>query len=341
MTANTLTIIAEAGVNHNGDTALARELVHAAAESGADMVKFQAFRASEIASRQSPTATYQKNTTGLKDQLSMLRKLEFSIDDFADIAAQCRKSGIGFLCTPFDTAMTASLIGLGMPCIKIASGELTNTPALVHFAGFGKPVLLSTGMATMDEVVDAVHTLRSGGATDITLLHCTSLYPAPPSSINLRAMVAMRDHFGLPVGYSDHSEGDEVTIAAVALGATVIEKHFTLDRGLPGPDHKASLEPRELTAMVRQLRNVTTALGSGIKEPDQAEIEMARLARRSWHATRDLKSGAVLAPGDVTLKRPATGLPPRQTPVGRMLATDIPADAPIYANNVAPETGSV
>lgn len=340
MTEKTLTVIAEAGVNHNGDMNRARELVHAAAKSGADMVKFQAFRASEIASRASPTAAYQKDTTGLEDQLTMLRKLEFDIDDFAEIAAQCRKAGIGFLCTPFDTAMTAALIDLGMPCIKVASGELTNTPALEHFAGFGKPILLSTGMATMDEVKEAVDTLRSSGATDITLLHCTSLYPAHPASINLRAMVAMRDHFGLPVGYSDHSEGDEVSIAAVAMGATVIEKHFTLDRGLPGPDHRASLEPRELTAMVRQLRNVKTALGNGIKQPDHAEIEMARLARRSWHATRNLKANTVLTPADVTLKRPATGLSPRQTPIGQKLAIDVSVDSPIHAHAIALESGT-
>ena len=329
MTGTTLTVIAEAGVNHNGDMALARELVHAAAESGADMVKFQAFQASEIASRASPTAAYQKDTTGLEDQLSMLRRLEFSIDDFAEIAAHCRKAGIGFLCTPFDTAMTAALIDMGMPCIKVASGELTNTPALEHFARFGKPVLLSTGMATMDEVSEAVGTLRTGGAMDITLLHCTSLYPAPASTLNLRAMVAMRERFGLPVGYSDHSEGDEITIAAVALGATVIEKHFTLDRAMPGPDHKASLEPQELTAMVRQLRNVTTALGNGVKEPDPAEIEMARIARRSWHAAHTLAKGTTLERDDVTLKRPATGLTPGMSPIGRRLVRDVSADEPI------------
>lgn len=329
MTEKTLTVIAEAGVNHNGDMNLARELVHAAAESGADMVKFQAFRASEIASRASPTAAYQKDTTGLEDQLTMLRKLEFDIDDFAEIAAQCRKAGIGFLCTPFDTAMTAALIDLGMPCIKVASGELTNTPALEHFAGFGLPVLLSTGMSTMAEVGNALDTLHKHGAGEVTLLHCTSLYPAPPETINLLAMKAMRDRFSLPVGYSDHSEGNEIAVAAVALGATVIEKHFTLSRDLPGPDHKASLEPAELARMVRQLCNVGEALGNGKKTPGAAEIEMARLVRRSWHTARGLTRGTVLDIDDVNLKRPATGLAPSISPVGRRLVRDVPADEPI------------
>ena len=303
-------VIAEAGVNHNGSLARAKRMVRVAAQAGADYVKFQAFRAEELVSRNAATAAYQKKNSGVRDQLSLLRKLELSLKDFAALAKECRRARVGFLVTPFDAAMTAPLVAMGMDRIKIPSGELTNEPMLRAMARFRLPIILSTGMATKAEVARALSVLRRAGAKDVTLLHCTSLYPAPAGAINLRALETMRRAFGVEVGYSDHSLGDHVSIAAVALGASVIEKHFTLDRSLPGPDHKASLEPAELKAMI------------------------ARLVRRSWHARRDLPAGTVLAKGDAALKRPADGLPPRLSPFGRRLKRARRADAAIRASDL-------
>jgi len=322
-------IIAEAGVNHNGDPGRAREMVHAAADAGADLVKFQAFRTDQLVSADSAAAAHQQANTGVARQADLLRNLELRLDDFAALAETCRSRGIGFLCTPFDVVIVGELVALGMPYIKIASGELTNTPALKAFAGYGLPILLSTGMATLAETADALATLKKAGATDITLLHCTSLYPAPIETINLRAMVTLREAFGCPVGYSDHSLGDHVAIAAVALGACVIEKHFTLDRKLPGPDHATSLEPAELARMVRRARETASALGDGIKRPAPGESETAALVRRSWHATRDLAAGILLAESDMVLKRPAAGLAPDSVPIGRRLTRPVAKDQPI------------
>lgn len=329
-------IIAEAGVNHNGEVERALDMIGAASVAGADYVKFQAFRAEEIAAPGAVAAPYQQRNTGIGNQFELLRGLELSLDDFRVLAETCRSAGIGFLCTPFDVAMTPPLIAMGMDRIKIPSGELTNTPALRAFAGFGLPILLSTGMATLDEVSRAVTTLREAGAKDITLLHCTSLYPAPPESINLRAMVAMADRLGLPVGYSDHSLGDHVAVAAVAMGAVVIEKHFTLDRALPGPDHAASLEPDELEALVWKCRETRAALGDGVKRPAPGEAETAALVRRSWHACRDLDAGAVLSDRDVALRRPADGLAPDATPVGRRLARGIVTGGAVTPDDLEP-----
>lgn len=327
-------VIAEAGVNHNGSLARATRMVRAAAEAGADYVKFQAFRAESLASRRAAAATYQKKNAKIGDQLSLLRGLELSLDDFAALARECQRARIGFLVTPFDVEMVAPLVAMGMDRIKIPSGELTNEPMLRELARFRLPVILSTGMATKVEVGRALSVLRRAGARDVTLLHCTSLYPAPIGAINLRAIETMRCAFGIPVGYSDHSLGDHVAIAAVALGASVIEKHFTLDRSLPGPDHAASLEAGELAAMITRLRATAAALGDGIKRPARGEAAVARLVRRSWHARRDLPAGAVLGKNDVVLKRPADGLPPRMAPFGRRLKRARRTDSAIRASDL-------
>jgi N,N'-diacetyllegionaminate synthase len=327
-------VIAEAGVNHNGDLGRARAMVAAAAEAGADVVKFQAFDPAGLVAAGTATAAYQRANTGLADQQSMLASLALTPVDFEALAASCADHGIEFLCTAFDVDGIERLLGYGMRRIKVASGELTNTPALRRFARLGVPVLLSTGMATLDEVAQAVAVLRDGGAENITLLHCTSLYPAPEDTANLRAMTTLRDTFDLPVGYSDHTMGDHVAIAATALGAAVIEKHFTLDRHMPGPDHAASLEPAELATLVWKVRATARALGDGVKRPQPGELETARLVRRSWRAARPLAAGVVLADGDAVLKRPADGLPPDRSPVGRRLRHGLEADAPIRAEDV-------
>jgi|ETNmetMinimDraft_35_1059890.scaffolds.fasta_scaffold66281_2 N-acetylneuraminate synthase/N,N'-diacetyllegionaminate synthase len=328
-------VIAEAGVNHNGDLARARDMVAAAAEAGADYVKFQAFSAASLVAAGAGTAAYQAENTGKSDQADLLADLEIGRDGMASLAATCGRHGIRFLCTPFDVAAAADLIALGMDRIKIASGELTNVEALATFAGFGLPLILSTGMTTLDEVGAALAVLEDGGADDVTLLHCTSLYPAPAETLNLRAMVTMAERFARPVGYSDHSLDDYASIAAVALGASVIEKHFTLDRSLPGPDHQASLEPHALAAMIARLRLTATALGDGEKRPAPGEIETAALVRRSWHATRTLTAGAVVAATDVVLKRPADGLDPASSPVGQTLANAIDGGAPVRSGDLS------
>ena len=330
-----LLVIAEAGVNHNGDLGRAREMVRAAAASGADYVKFQAFSAEGLVAQGARTAAYQAANTGEVDQRALLRGLEIGRDGFAALAQECRAQRIGFMATAFDVDMVEALVALGMDRIKVASGELTNAPALARFARLGKPVLLSTGMATLDEVGRAIGVLRANGAADITLLQCTSLYPAPPAALNLRAMTTMAERFGLPVGFSDHSLGDHAAVAAAALGATVIEKHFTLDRKLPGPDHAASLEPGELAAMIRKLREIGAMLGDGRKMPTRDELATARLVRRSWHAARDLAAGMVIAADAVVLKRPADGLAPEASPVGRTLIRAVAADAPLTAADLA------
>ncbi|MCX7353312.1 MAG: N-acetylneuraminate synthase [Alphaproteobacteria bacterium] len=327
-------VIAEAGVNHNGSLARAKKMVRVAASAGADYVKFQAFRAEALVSHRAATAAYQKKNAGVRNQLSLLRKLELSLSDFATLAKECRRARIGFLVTPFDTAMAAPLIAMGMDRIKIPSGELTNEPMLRELARFRLPVILSTGMATKAEVGRALAVLRRAGAKDVTLLHCTSLYPAPVSAINLRAIETMRRAFDVDVGYSDHSMGDHVSVAAVALGAVAIEKHFTLDRTLPGPDHKASLEPAELKDMIVRLRETAAALGDGIKRPARGETAVAHLVRRSWHARRDLSAGTTLAKDDLVLKRPADGLSPSNAPFGRRLKRARRADTAIRSGDL-------
>lgn len=312
-------LIAEAGVNHNGSLELAHQLVDAAAATGADVVKFQTFKAEQLASASAPKAAYQVSQTGGGDQLAMLRQLELPIEAFAELADHCHERGIGFLSTPFDLASAQELIAIGMRCLKVPSGELTNAPLLRGLAATGLPLIVSTGMATLEEVEQAVgwitaaRTAAGQGAPlaeVLTLLHCTSNYPTPLADVNLCAMHTLAERFGLPVGYSDHTAGIAVAPLAVAMGAQVIEKHFTLDRSLPGPDHQASLEPQELAALVQQIRLAETALGSPAKQPAAAELEVRIAARRSVTLARDLPAGAVLAAGDLVLQRPGHGIAP-------------------------------
>lgn len=320
-------IIAEAGVNHNGQDHLAYALVDAAADAGADAVKFQTFSADKVVQKSAAKAKYQQEATGEGSQYEMLKKLEMSHDLHRGLFAYCARRGIEFMSTPFDAESADFLVDLGMSRIKIPSGEITNHVFLRHLSRKGLPLILSTGMATMDEIVDAVSVLRKhwAGARNLdeclTILHCTSNYPTAPENANLRAMQSIAVSTGLPVGYSDHTLGIAVCPAAVALGATVVEKHFTLDRTMEGPDHKASLEPSELKTMVEQVRVVEAALGSADKSPTDSEQEMRVLARRSIAATRNLPAGTILAASDMAMLRPAVGILPRHhdSLIGRVL----------------------
>jgi sialic acid synthase SpsE len=332
---DSLTIIAEAGVNHNGDIAMARELVHAAAEAGADVVKFQSFKAEDLVTADAAAAPYQERNTGKTSQLDLLKSLELDLDAFAELAAECRKCNIEFLCTPFDMTVLPDLIRIGMRSIKIASGELTNHPFLQFAASQKRPILLSTGMSTLDEVGAALAVIAKTEPVPVTVLHCTSLYPAPPSSLNLRVITTLQAAFGLPVGYSDHSLGGHAAVAAVALGATVIEKHLTLDPNLPGPDHRCSLDPAAFKDMVNHLRDVQNAMGDGVKKPSSDELETAKLVRRSWHAKLAMSAGHRVGAGDVALMRPDDGLAPANSPVGRTLAVGLRVADPIREQDLA------
>ncbi len=324
-------VIAEAGVNHNGDPALAHRLIEVAAAAGADAVKFQTFRSEALVSRHAPKAPYQVETTGGGEtQLEMLRRLELSPETFAALAEACRRRGILFLSSPFDTASADDLEGLGVVAFKTGSGELTNLPLLEHLAAKGRPLIVSTGMATLDEVDAAVTIVRRHGAP-VALLHCVSAYPAPPEESNLRAMDSLRERFRCPVGFSDHTPGLTVALAAIALGASILEKHFTVDRSLPGPDHRASLDPGELAALIAAVRQVEAALGDGQKRPMPAELPTRRVARKSLVAARALQRGETLTAACVAVKRPGTGIPPGDLPqaLGRRLRRDLEADAVI------------
>ena len=282
-------VIAEAGVNHNGELHRALLLVDAAANAGADAVKFQTFRAEEVVSASAPKAQYQIGATGAEEsQLQMIKRLELSENDHRAILVHCKMRGIQFLSTPFDFASADLLETLGVPAYKVGSGDITNWLFLEHIATKKKPVIISTGMSNLSEVEQAVSVLRAAGCSEIVILHCTSSYPAPAESVNLRAMQAMYEAFHTPVGFSDHTRGMEAALAAVALGACVIEKHFTLDRSLPGPDHKASLEPQELAAMVRSIRIVESTLGDGQKLASSVEQDVKDVARRSIVARRTI-----------------------------------------------------
>ena len=321
-------IIAEAGVNHNGDFELARQLIDVAVEAGADAVKFQTFQAERVVSAEAPKAAYQLETTDdAESQLEMIRKLELSPDDHVELQAYCQESGILFISTPFDQESVDLLDTLDVPAFKVGSGEITNWSLLEHIAGKGKPIILSTGMSYLSEVDEAVRVIEDAGNDQLVLLHCVSNYPADPSDVNLRAMETMAKAFQVPVGYSDHAPGIEIALAAVALGACVIEKHFTLDKDLPGPDHKASLEPEELKALVRGIRVVESSLGHGRKQPAPSEANTAEVARRSLVAARDIPAGTKLSEGLIAIKRPGTGLPPRLRPhlLGQTVKADIKA----------------
>ncbi len=306
-------IIAEAGVNHNGDLALARRMVKEARRAGADYVKFQTAVPELVISEFAPKAEYQKETTGAgESQLDMCRAIHLPLGDYEGLADLCRQEGIGFMSTPFDLVSIDTLVPLGMDYWKIPSGEITNLPYLRKIASKGGRVILSTGMSTLDEVEAAVRILENGGIgrSDIILLHCNTQYPTPMCDVNLRAMDALRTLGCGGVGYSDHTVGIEVPVAAVAMGATVIEKHFTLDKNMPGPDHKASLEPDELAAMVKSIRNIECALGSGEKTVSDSERPNIEVARKSIVTSRDIKAGELLTEDNITVKRPGNGVSP-------------------------------
>lgn len=312
MTHHTL-IIAEAGVNHNGDMAMAKQLIDAAASAGADLVKFQTFNANRLVTHTAKKADYQAQTTGGDEsQHGMLRRLELSEAMHHDLIAHCVNRNIGFFSTGFDIDSINFLVGLGQDHFKIPSGELTNLPYLRHIGQLNKALILSTGMATLGDIEAAIDALEQAGTprTRITVLHCTTEYPTPMAEVNLRAMQSIQSAFGVAVGYSDHTQGIEVAIAAVAMGATVIEKHFTLDRTLPGPDHQASLEPAELKAMVNAIRNIEVALGDGIKRLTPSEARNKPVVRKSIFASQLIKAGERFTPQNITTKRPGTGISP-------------------------------
>jgi N,N'-diacetyllegionaminate synthase len=306
-------IVAEAGVNHNGDIELARQLIDVAAEAGADLVKFQTFNASRQVTRVAKKAEYQIQTTGSNEsQRDMLQRLELTEAMHHELIAHCATRNIGFFSTGFDIESIDLLLGLGQDNFKIPSGEITNLPYLRHIGRLGKNIILSTGMATLGDIEATIDVLEQAGTSRncITVLHCTSEYPTPMSEVNLRAMQSIHAAFGVAVGYSDHTRGIEVAVAAVALGAVVIEKHFTLDRNLPGPDHKASLEPAELKAMVSAIRNIEVALGDGIKRLTPSEIRNKHIVRKSLVASQAIQAGHVFTAQNVTTKRPGTGISP-------------------------------
>lgn len=303
-------IIAEIGVNHNGSLDTAKKLVNVAKEAGADIVKFQTAKLDSLVSKKACMADYQKQNMGVeKSQKEMLKDLLLSFEDFQRLADYCKEVGIQFLSTPFDIESIHFLNDL-QEIWKIPSGEITNYPYLLEIAKTQKEIILSTGMSTIEEVRQAVEVLSSNGAKSIILLHCTTDYPAPMEDVNLNAMLTLRDVFNLPVGYSDHTRGIEVSIAAVAMGATVIEKHFTLDRNMPGPDHKASLEPEELKMLVSSIRNVEKAKGCFEKKPTDIELKNRSVARKSIVAAKDIKKGEVFLAENLTTKRPGNGISP-------------------------------
>ena len=306
-------IIAEAGVNHNGDINLAKKLIDAAVDAGADLVKFQTFNAEHLTTYSAPKADYQFLGTDTKEsQYEMLRKLELTEAMHRELIAYCAELGIGFFSTGFDVDSIDMLVRLGQNLFKIPSGEITNLPYLRHIGQLNKFIILSTGMSNMEEIEEAIDVLVSSGTlrSKITVLHCTTSYPAPICDVNLRAMQGIKNKLNIDVGYSDHTLGIEIPIAAAALGATVIEKHFTIDRNLPGPDHKASLLPAELKAMVVGIRNIEGALGNGIKRLMPSEIGNRTIARKSIVASQSIQNGEVFTQNNLTTKRPGSGISP-------------------------------
>ncbi len=306
-------IIAEAGVNHNGDVGLAKKLIDAAREAGADAVKFQSFITEEVVTPGAQKAEYQKETTGADEsQFDMLKRLELTENNFTELSNYARNKGLIFLATPFDERSVDLLDELDVPAFKIASGEITNVPLLRHIARKNKPVILSTGMATLDEIGESLEIIRQEKLAEIILLHCVSCYPAQIADMNLRAMQTLKLTFGLPVGLSDHTQSAvAVPVAALVSGACVIEKHFTLDKKLPGPDHRASLEPEELRQMVQAIRDIEKALGDGVKKPTPEEKENRKVARRSIVAKVDISRGTVIKEDMLDVKRPGTGIEPK------------------------------
>ena len=319
-------VIAEAGVNHNGDPALAHRLVDVAAEAAADAVKFQTFRPEGLVSGAAGAAPYQRRR-GAATQRQMLQALTLPEPVWPELADHAEERGLLFLSTAFDTASLELLLAVGVLALKVPSGELDNLLFIRDLAGRGLPLVISTGLGTMDEVSAAV--AAAAAAPGLALLHCVTAYPAPVESSNLRAMATLAERFHVPVGWSDHTEGSVSAVAAVALGASILEKHFTTDRTLPGPDHAASADPNDLAAYVATVRAAEASLGDGVKRPSAAELENLRFARRSYHAARDLRPGEVLGERDVELLRPATGLPPSAEVVGRVVARAVVAGQPM------------
>ncbi len=321
-------IIAEAGVNHNGDLEMAKKLVEVAARCGANAVKFQTFQAEKLATPDAPKADYQQRSTAdTESQFEMLKKLELSLEDHKILIQHCGDHQITFMASPFDEASVDLLNDLNVPAFKVPSGELTNSPLLSYIASKQKPIVVSTGMANLGEVEQAVNIIEQTGNTNIALLHCVSNYPANPKDIHLRAMQTMKHAFALPIGYSDHTLGNEVAFAAVALGACVIEKHFTLDRTMPGPDHQASCEPDQLTELVQGIRNIEKSLGSARKQPAASELNTMKVARKSLVAAQPIAAGMELSEELIAIKRPGTGLPPtlRSFLIGQKVNQDIEA----------------
>jgi N,N'-diacetyllegionaminate synthase len=305
-------IVAEAGVNHNGDVNLAKKLIDVAKEARANAVKFQTFKAEEVVTRNAEKADYQKQAIGVEEsQFEMIKKLELTESDFEELFNYARARGMIFLSSPFDKGSVDLLDRLGVPAFKVGSGEITNLPLLKHIAQKKKPVILSTGMSTLGEIEEALRIIQWEGVKDIILLHCVSCYPAKMEDMNLKAMETLKYAFKLPVGLSDHTIGITVPIAAVALGASVIEKHFTLDRNLPGPDHRASLDPAELKQMVQAIRDMEKALGDGIKRPTKEEGENKKAARRSIVARVDIPEGTIIVGEMLAIKRPGIGIEPK------------------------------
>ena len=332
MTSSTKTlIIAEAGVNHNGDLELAKQLIDAAADADADVVKFQTFQANQLVTNQAEQAFYQQKAIGKKQsQLSMLQQLELKPDQHENLINYCKHRNIEFLSSAFDPDSIELLASLQIKRWKIPSGEITNLPYLRRIGSQRKPIILSTGMANLGEIEAAIKVLEKAGSprNQITVLHCTTEYPAPFEEVNLRAMRSIAEAFGVDVGYSDHTKGIAIPIAAVGMGATIIEKHLTLDRNLPGPDHKASLEPTDFAAMVRGIRSVEKALGDGIKRPTVSEEANLKVVRKSLVAARPIRSGEIFSANNITAKRPGTGISPMHWDdwIGRQASRDFSTD---------------
>ena len=306
-------IIAEAGVNHNGSLDLAKKLIDVASDSGANAVKFQTFKAENLVVKNTRKADYQRQTTdATESQFDMIKKLELDVKKHQALIAYCQEKNIMFLSTPFDHESIDLLSDLGLKIFKIPSGEITNLPYLRHIGSLGKQVVLSTGMSNLNEVGEALDVLISAGTSkdDITVLHANTMYPTPMEDVNLNAMLTMQEEFGVAVGYSDHTLGIEVDIAAVAMGASCIEKHFTLDKTMNGPDHKASLEPEELNVMVSAIRNIEKAMGSGEKKPSSSEVVNVDIARKSIVASKNIAKGELLTDENMTTKRPGNGINP-------------------------------
>jgi N-acetylneuraminate synthase len=337
---NKTLIIAEAGVNHNGDIEIAKKLVDVACEAGVDAVKFQTFKADKLVTKKAEKAEYQKkNTNNNETQYQMLKKLELAYDDHKELISYCEKKDIMFISTPFDIDSVDLLEDLGVELYKVGSGDLTNMPLLKYIARKNKPIILSTGMANLGEVEEAISWIKEEGNNDIILLHCTTSYPTAYQDVNLRAMETMRQAFKLPVGYSDHTMGIEVSIAAVAMGACVIEKHFTLDKTMEGPDHKASLNPKELKLMVKSIRNIEKSMGNGIKKCTTNEENTKKVARKGIVTVREIKKGEKIKSDMITVKRPENGIKPKYINkiIGYVALENIQKDSSIKWNMIRKE----